>query len=258
MSKTKLLVIDDNKDLVSMIKEYFKNHNDIMVSLEANDGVEGLKLIEKRQDDYDVIILDLIMPNKDGISVLETMRKKNISKKVVVLTSYNNPEIIRRVSELGVNYYILKPFELSELEKRVMELSDNLLYNGKTVDLYHNNLQISTTKILHELGVPSHIKGYLYIREGIMMLYERPEVIGGITKELYPEIASKYNTTVSRVERAIRHAIEVSWNRGNWQLMEEIFGHSVDIDKAKPTNSEFIVTVADKLRLEFNKPSVVN
>ncbi len=258
MSKTRLLVIDDNKDLVSMIKEYFKNHNDIMVSLDANDGVEGLKLIEKRGEDYDVIILDLIMPNKDGISVLETMRKKNMSKRVIVLTSYNNPEIIRRVSELGVNYYILKPFELSELEKRVMELSEGISYDSKTVDLHHNNLQISTTKILHELGVPSHIKGYLYIREGIMMLYERPEVIGGITKELYPEIASKFNTTVSRVERAIRHAIEVSWNRGNWQLMEDIFGHSVDIDKAKPTNSEFIVTVADKLRLEFNKTSVLN
>ena len=258
MSKTRLLVIDDNKDLVSMIKEYFKNHNDIMVSLDANDGVEGLKLIEKRGEDYDVIILDLIMPNKDGISVLETMRKKNMSKRVIVLTSYNNPEIIRRVSELGVNYYILKPFELSELEKRVMELSEGISYDSKTVDLHHNNLQISTTKILHELGVPSHIKGYLYIREGIMMLYERPEVIGGITKELYPGIASKFNTTVSRVERAIRHAIEVSWNRGNWQLMEDIFGHSVDIDKAKPTNSEFIVTVADKLRLEFNKTSVLN
>ena len=258
MSTTRLLVIDDNKDLVSMIKEYFKNHNDIMVSLDANDGVEGLKLIEKRGEDYDVIILDLIMPNKDGISVLETMRKKNMSKRVIVLTSYNNPEIIRRVSELGVNYYILKPFELSELEKRVMELSEGISYDSKTVDLHHNNLQISTTKILHELGVPSHIKGYLYIREGIMMLYERPEVIGGITKELYPEIASKFNTTVSRVERAIRHAIEVSWNRGNWQLMEDIFGHSVDIDKAKPTNSEFIVTVADKLRLEFNKTSVLN
>ena len=258
MSKTRLLVIDDNKDLVSMIKEYFKNHNDIMVSLNANDGVEGLKLIEKRGEDYDVIILDLIMPNKDGISVLETMRKKNMSKRVIVLTSYNNPEIIRRVSELGVNYYILKPFELSELEKRVLELSEGISYDSKTVDLHHNNLQISTTKILHELGVPSHIKGYLYIREGIMMLYERPEVIGGITKELYPEIASKFNTTVSRVERAIRHAIEVSWNRGNWQLMEDIFGHSVEIDKAKPTNSEFIVTVADKLRLEFNKTSVLN
>ncbi len=257
MSKTRLLVIDDNKDLVSMIKEYFKEHNDIVVSLDANDGVDGLKLIEKKQEDYDVIVLDLIMPNKDGISVLETMQKKNISRKVIVLTSYNNPEIIRRVSELGVNYYILKPFELSELEKRVMELSEGGTYDSKTVDLHLNNLQISTTKILHELGVPSHIKGYQYIREGIIMLYERPEVIGGITKELYPEIASKFNTTVSRVERAIRHAIEVSWNRGNWQLMEEIFGHSVDIDKAKPTNSEFIVTVADKLRLEFNKPSVL-
>lgn len=128
----------------------------------------------------------------------------------------------------------------------------------RVLTYHHNNLQISTTKILHELGVPSHIKGYQYIRDGIMMLYERPDVIGGITKELYPEVASKYGTTVSRVERAIRHAIEVSWNRGNWQLMEEIFGHSVDIDKAKPTNSEFIVTVADKLRLEFSEASIMN
>ena len=101
--------------------------------------------------------------------------------------------------------------------------------------------------------MPSHIKGYQYIREGITLVYENPELVGGITKELYPEIAKKYETTVSRVERAIRHAIEVSWNRGNWQLMEEIFGHSVDIDKAKPTNSEFIVTVADKLRLELHQ-----
>ena len=149
-------------------------------------------------------------------------------------------------------------FELSELEKRIVEVTNGALYDSKSIDLHHNNLQISTTKILHELGVPSHIKGYQYIRDGIMMLYERPDVIGGITKELYPEVASKYGTTVSRVERAIRHAIEVSWNRGNWQLMEEIFGHSVDIDKAKPTNSEFIVTVADKLRLEFSEASIMN
>lgn len=258
MGKTRLLVIDDNKELVSMIKEYFKTHADIEVALEAYDGVEGLNLIDKKSDLYDVIVLDLIMPNKDGMSVLEYMKKKNMDRKVIVLTSYNTPDIIRKVSELGVNYYILKPFELSDLERRIIEISEGVNFEGKSIDLYHNNLQISTTKILHELGVPSHIKGYQYIREGIMMLYEKPEVIGGITKELYPEVASKYDTTVSRVERAIRHAIEVSWNRGNWELMEEIFGHSVDIDKAKPTNSEFIVTVADKLRLEFNKPSVVN
>lgn len=258
MAKTRLLVIDDNKELVTMIKEYFKEHADIEVSLDANDGVEGLKLIEKKEDLYDVIILDLIMPNKDGISVLEKMKKMNMDKKIIVLTSYNTPDVIRKVSEFGVNYYILKPFELVDLEKRILQLVDNVNFNSKSLDLYHNNLQISTTKILHELGVPSHIKGYQYIREGIIMLYEKPEVIGGITKELYPEVAEKYNTTVSRVERAIRHAIEVSWNRGNWQLMEEIFGHSVDIDKAKPTNSEFIVTVADKLRLDFNKSSIMN
>ena len=258
MEKTRLLVIDDNKELVNMIKEYFKSHADIEVALEAYDGVEGLNLIEKKSDLYDVVILDLIMPNKDGLSVLEYMKKKNMDRKVIVLTSYNTPDVIRKVSELGVNYYMLKPFELSDLEKRVIEISEGVNFEGKSIDLYHNNLQISTTKILHELGVPSHIKGYQYIREGIMMLYEKPEVIGGITKELYPEVASKIDTTVSRVERAIRHAIEVSWNRGNWELMEEIFGHSVDIDKAKPTNSEFIVTVADKLRLEFNKPSVLN
>ena len=107
--------------------------------------------------------------------------------------------------------------------------------------------------MLHELGIPSHIKGYQYIREAVGIIFEKPEVIGGITKELYPELASKYNTTVSRVERAIRHAIEVSWNRGNLDFMEEIFGYSVDIDKAKPTNSEFMVTIADKLRLDFHK-----
>ncbi len=122
--------------------------------------------------------------------------------------------------------------------------------NSKSINLISNNLQISISKMLHELGMPSHIKGYQYIREAISMVYDNPEIVGGITKELYPTLAGKFDTTVSRVERAIRHAIEVSWNRGDWDLMEEIFGHSVDIDKAKPTNSEFIVTVADKLRLE--------
>ena len=162
--------------------------------------------------------------------------------------------MIRKVSEYGVNYYILKPFELDDLENRILEVFK--LQDNKSVNLVRNNLQISITKMLHELGMPSHIKGYQYIREGICMIYDNPEMIGGITKELYPDLATKFDTTVSRVERAIRHAIEVSWNRGNWDLMEEVFGHSVDIDKAKPTNSEFIVTIADKLRLEYMKQEV--
>lgn len=252
MNNIKVLMIDDNVELINMVKEYFSDHANIKISLEAHDGVEGMKLIKDRQSDYDVVILDLIMPKRDGVDVLEDMKKLNINKKVIVLTSYNTDEMIRKTSELGINYFILKPFELSDLERRIVSCFSEAS-GSKFVDVYKNNLQISITKILHELGVPSHIKGYQYIREGISIIYDRPEVIGGITKELYPDIARTYSTTVSRVERAIRHAIEVSWNRGNWDLMEDIFGHSVDIDKAKPTNSEFIVTVADKLRLEFHK-----
>ena len=256
MNNIKVLMIDDNVELVKMVKEYFSDHADINMILEAYDGQEGIKLIKENQSDYDVVILDLIMPKKDGIDVLEEMKKNNINKKIIILTSYNSEEMIRKTSELGINYFILKPFELSDLEKRIINCCNDIASNKKNIDVHYNNLQISITKILHELGVPSHIKGYQYIREGISIIYERPEVIGGITKELYPDIAKRFSTTVSRVERAIRHAIEVSWNRGNWDLMEDIFGHSVDIDKAKPTNSEFIVTVADKLRLEFHKSYV--
>lgn len=252
MDKLKVLMVDDNIILINMVKEYFKSSNDVEVVLEAYDGEQGIKMIESNQDKYDLIVLDLIMPKKDGMYVLEEMKKRNINKKVIVATSYNASDVIREVSEYGVSYFILKPFELVDLEKRIVEAGRKNDKQTKNIDFYHNNLQISITKILHELGIPSHIKGYQYIREGIGIIYEHPETIGGITKELYPELAEKFDTTVSRVERAIRHAIEVSWNRGNWELMEEIFGHSVDIDKAKPTNSEFIVTIADKLRLEFH------
>lgn len=253
MKKIRVLMIDDNIELISMIKEYFNNHASIEVVMEATNGDDGIKLAFQRKDDYDLILLDLILPKKDGISFLEDMNRLGVNKKVIVLTSYNAGDMIRRVSELGVNYFILKPFEFSDLQKRIEECVDINNYDNSVIDFYHNNLEISITKLLHELGMPSHIKGYQYVREGIKVIYERPEVIGGITKELYPDIAVKFKTTVSRVERAIRHAIEVSWNRGDWDLMEDIFGHSVDIDKAKPTNSEFIVTLADKLKLEMGK-----
>lgn len=252
MNKIRVVMIDDNVQLIDAVKEFFKDNKEIEIVNSANDGEKGIELIEKEKNNYDVIVLDLIMPNKDGLYVLEEMKKRNIEKKVIVASSYNAMEVIRQVSEYGVNYYILKPFDFSDLEKRILQLN-NSKSESKNIDFKHNNLQIAITKMLHELGIPSHIKGYQYIREGVGIIYERPDLIGGITKELYPELAEKYDTTVSRVERAIRHAIEVSWNRGNWDFMEELFGHSVDIDKAKPTNSEFIVTIADKLRLEFHK-----
>lgn len=250
MEKIKVIMIDDNVSLVEMVKEYFKDNENIEIYKEANNGLDGIKLIEQEQGNFDVALLDLIMPQKDGMYVLKQLKEKEIECNVIVETSYNAQDVIRQVSEYGVSYFILKPFDLEDLKTRIVEVYNNKNKEGKNINLKQNNLQISITKILHELGIPSHIKGYQYIREGIGIIYERPETIGGITKELYPELANKFDTTVSRVERAIRHAIEVSWNRGDWDLMEEIFGHSVDIDKAKPTNSEFIVTIADKLRLD--------
>ena len=251
MENIKVLMIDDNISLINMIKEYFAGSS-IQIKYEAYDGLQGINILEENIEDIDVVLLDLIMPKKDGIYVLEQMKEKNINKNVIVETSYNASDVIRQVSEFGVNYFILKPFDLKDLEKRIIDVSKKNIQN-KNIDFGYSNLQLSITKVLHELGIPSHIKGYQYIREAIGIIYNRPEIIGGITKELYPELANKFDTTVSRVERAIRHAIEVSWNRGNYYLMEEIFGHSVDIDKAKPTNSEFIVTIADKLKLEGNK-----
>ena len=256
MKEIRVLMIDDNKSLVDMIEEYFSDNEKIKVVKKAYSGLEGIKVIDKNRNDYDVIILDLIMKNKDGVYVLDEVKKRGINKPVIISTSYNQDEMIRKVSEYWVRYFLLKPYDLTDLESRILELSNFELKENKNINLFHSGLQMSITKILHDLGVPSHIKGYQYIKEGIMLIYENPRMIGGITKELYPEIANKYNTTVSRVERAIRHAIEVSWNRGDWDLMDEIFGHSVDVDKAKPTNSEFIVTVADKLRLEYKKECV--
>lgn len=251
MKKINVLMIDDNSQLVDMVKEYFSSHAVIDILNTASSGKEGLELIKNNQ--YDLIILDLIMPGMDGVKVLEELDKNNLNLKIIVLTSYNSPEIIRKVSGLGIKYFMLKPFELSDLESKILEYASDTVYNKKTINLLYSNLQMSITKLLHELGVPSHIKGYAYIKEGINLIFNNPTLASAITKELYPTIAKKFDTTTSRVERAIRHAIEVSWNRGNWELMEEIFGYSVDIDKAKATNSEFIVTLADKLRLEFHE-----
>lgn len=249
--KTKVLAVDDNKALVGMIQEYFEDNKNIEISFVAHDGEEAVNVVKDNESSIDVILLDLIMPKKDGVYVLDKLKSIGIKKDIIVVTSFNEEETIRKVSEYGVKYVILKPFELKDLESKILEVKNKP--KGNIINVGSNNLNISISKILHELGIPSHIKGYQYIREAITLVYEHPELIGGITKELYPLVGKTFDTSTSRVERAIRHAIEVSWNRGDWDLMEEIFGHSVDIDRAKPTNSEFIVTIADKLKLDTLK-----
>ncbi len=249
--KTKLFVVDDNINLVNLIKKHFEENAKIEVSLVAYDGEKAIDIMEDKGNDFDIMLLDLIMPHKDGLYVLKYLKEHNIRKDIIVMTSYNEEDTIREVSEYGVRYYALKPFDFEDLEEKITKMIDFKKQNAKIIDFAEKDINIKITNLLHALGIPSHIKGYQFIRSAIIMVFKDPNFIGGITKELYPDLSVKYNTSIQRVERAIRHAIEVSWLRGDIDLMEEIFGHSVDIDKAKPTNSEFIVTIADKLRLEM-------
>lgn len=245
-----VLMIDDSTSNCSKIKEYFSSHAVINVVKTINDGQEGLDYIKSNQDSFDLIIMDIIMPEFDGISILEEMQKANIKKKVIVLTSYKKETTVKIVSYLGVDYYLVKPVNLENLERRILTIME-FGENRKLIPNEEKDVKVELTisQILHSLGIPSHIRGYQYVRESIYLMYRNPDIVGSITKVIYPEIATRYETTASRVERAIRHAIEVSWARGDMEMMEKIFGHSVDFDRSKPTNSEFIATIADSIRL---------
>lgn len=245
--KINVLMIDDNEYIVNKVKQYFSKHEVIDLVLTAVNGKDGLDLIINEKDKYDLILMDLIMPEIDGIAILEKMKENNIQKHVIILTSYKKEYTVKAVSEYNIDYYMLKPFNLESLEKRILEIMN---VKERKVSDKEMDLRIKISDMLHTLGVPSHIRGYQYIRDGIVMMYEEPDMLKGITKEIYPELALKYNTTTSRVERAIRHAIEVSWSRGDYQLMDKYFGNSIDYDKSKPTNAEFIITLTDRLRLD--------
>ena len=237
-----VLMIDDNETVISKTKEYFSSHAVINIVKAINNGKEGLEYILNNPNTFDIIIMDIIMPEIDGISILEEIKKHNIKKNIIVLTSYKKESTIKLVSQYDVDYYMLKPFDLNALEKRVIEI---VTPTDEEQPVKTNKVEIEISRLLHSLGIPSHIRGYQYIRESVYMMYENPDMIGGITKQIYPEIAMRFDTTASRVERAIRHAIEVSWARGDYELMEELFGHSVDYDRSKPTNLSFY--------LEFDK-----
>ena len=247
---TRVLVVDDNKSITAKIEKQFSSHAVIKVVKVINNGKSALDYIINHKNEYDIICMDIILPDIDGLTILEKMKQEGIKKKVIVLTSYKKEYTINMTNNYGVSYYMLKPFSMLALETRIIELAqkDSL----KTVKLndQEREVHIAISKILHQLGIPSHIKGYNYIRESVFLFYKNSDSYGGITKEIYPEVALKYSTTASRVERAIRHAIEVSWNRGDYDLMEELFGNSVAFDKAKPTNSEFIASIADRLRYD--------
>lgn len=256
MEKTiNVVLIDDNEVVTGSIEKYFCSDAVIKIVKSFNNGKEGLDYLIRNNYQYDVIVLDILLPETDGLKIIKELNNRRINKKIIILSNYKDDYSIRTAQRLGASYYMLKPFDLDSLKERIKEV-----VNNNSLDSYRrtNDLEIEVSTILHNLGIPSHVKGYAYIREGILMLYESNSVATLVTKEVYPEIAAIYETTTSRVERAIRHAIEISWLRGDLKLMEKIFGNSIDFERSKPTNSEFLTTIADRLKLnKKNRISVL-
>jgi len=267
--KTRVIVADDNKEFGELLKEFFKTKSeDVEIVGVAYDGVEAYnEIIDKKPD---VVILDMIMPQLDGIGVMQKLNDSELENKpkIIVLSAVGQENITKQAISLGAAYYLIKPFDLNVLLERVTqkdtiedmggkEISASTLMESKVqyviprLDVKAKDLEIEVTNMIHDIGVPAHIKGYQYLREAIMMVIKDNDTINAITKQLYPDIATTYKTTPSRVERAIRHAIEVAWGRGKLDTLQNVFGYTVSMGKGKPTNSEFIAMIADKLRLEL-------
>ena len=262
-NKISVVIADDNKEFCSILNDYLLNQKDIVVTGIAKDGREALTLIEEKQPD--LVVLDIIMPHLDGLGVLERLNSMNLTKfpRIVVLSAVGQDKITQRAITLGADYYVVKPFDMDIFTKRIRDMFDEPVKKQVAMTTTEMitapsrgpvDLETEITNIIHEIGVPAHIKGYMYLREAITMVVNDMELLSAVTKELYPSIAKKYNTTASRVERAIRHAIEVAWGRGQVEAINKLFGYTVHNEKGKPTNSEFIAIIADKLRLK-NKVS---
>jgi two-component system response regulator (stage 0 sporulation protein A) len=248
----KVAIADDNRDFADIMQECLSQQSDINLVGVAYNGEEVLTIIDEKKPD--VVILDIIMPHLDGIGVLERISTMGGRRpKVIMLTALGQENITQRVVELGADYYILKPFNMDVLVSRVRQLANNITTQrpAATQSIKARPLDVEVTNIIREIGIPAHIKGYQYLRDAIMMIINEIELLGAVTKVLYPMIAEKYSTTPSRVERAIRHAIEVAWSRGNMDMINRLFGYTVKLEKGKPTNSEFMAMIADKLRMEM-------
>jgi two-component system response regulator (stage 0 sporulation protein A) len=253
--KIRVAIADDNKEFCLLLTEALTQEEAIEVVGVAHNGLEVLDLID--HSDVDVLILDIIMPHLDGIAVLERLNGMGPRRpKVIMLTAFGQEAITARMVALGADYYVLKPFDLKVLIRRVLQLAGDGTPPIRTVaeppgTFTPRDLDQEITALIHLIGIPAHIKGYLYLREAITMVYQDVELLGLVTKQLYPAVAQKYKTTPSRVERAIRHAIEVAWTRGNLDAIERVFGHTINQERGKPTNSEFIAMIADRLRLKL-------
>lgn len=260
MNKTiSVLVADDNTELNNEMTDFIKTQPD-MTTYQAFDGEEAFKMI--LETNPDVVILDLVMPKLDGKGLINKLNNTKLDKKPrIILYSISSLAINMVLSSGYADFCLLKPQNNERICEAIREVvSAPALQTNQSVPVHNHieeketeDLEMAVTNVIHDLGVPAHIKGYQYIRTAIMMVVENMDLLNYITKNLYPDIAKLYNTTSSRVERAIRHSIEVAWNRGKPELTNEIFGYTVHNGKGKPTNSEFIAMVADRIRLTMKK-----
>jgi two-component system response regulator (stage 0 sporulation protein A) len=268
--KYTVAIADDNANFADAIEKKLSTTDRFEVVGVTSNGKDMVELI--RRERPDAIIVDLIMPTADGLDVLRSVQSfgKVYNPKIVMLSAVGGEKFTKKAVELGADYYFVKPVDLDDFVAKFQDVftseeespqpAQTAGYEGPfkepTVDATqanNKNYHLLITSMLHEIGVPAHIKGYTYMRDAIKLIISEPEMLGGITKELYPTIAKKYSTTPSRVERAIRHAIEVAWSRGRVETIDMIFGYTIDQNKGKPTNSEFIAMIADKIRMQVGE-----
>lgn len=262
MEKLNVAIADDNERMLQVLGDIVRSDEEFQVVGTAKDGEEAYEMIKKKEPD--VVLLDIVMPKLDGLTVMDKIKNDRNLKKhpaFIMISAIGQEKITEDAFDLGADYYIMKPFDSDVVINRIKHIRDSA--NRKTAELRkvnpyekkekleERNLENDVTNIIHEIGVPAHIKGYQYLREAIMMSVTDMEMLNSITKILYPSIAKKFQTTPSRVERAIRHAIEVAWSRGKMDTIDELFGYTIHNGKGKPTNSEFIALIADKIRLEY-------
>lgn len=260
MERLNVAIADDNDRILELLGEIISSDKDLALVGKANNGEEMYQIIKNKQPD--IVLLDLIMPKMDGLSVMDRVNADKTLKKnpnFIIITAVGQERITEDAFKKGASYYILKPFHNETVLERIKQLrkevksdkKENVIeFSANAKETKEKNLETRVTDLIHEIGIPAHIKGYHYLRDAILMAIEDMDVLNAITKILYPTVAKRHHTTSSRVERAIRHAIEVAWSRGKLDTLEELFGYTVSNGKGKPTNSEFIALVADTIRLE--------
>ena len=250
----KMIITEEASDFTQESLKLFQNFN-IFTAFCAKDGEELCSRI--KQEEPDVVFMDSFMTRLDAIGVMRSIKRQNIKQPIfIVFSSFHSSLLEREIMNSGANYFVLKPYDIEQLCENVammVKKNDRIINSPISIDAF--GIELRVTEILHEIGVPAHIKGYHYLRDSIIMSVEKPEIINAVTKQLYPSVAKKYDTTSSRVERAIRHAIEVAWDRGDIDVLNSYFGYTIHNDRGKPTNSEFIAMISDRLRLQIKNAS---